>query len=648
MRSLSNRFPGAIKTKKEPGFHELFSLLNFDESPAALVDTESQALLYINSRLIKLALFSQQDVAQKDVRILLPGLNLATAYSGETRNLKLERKNLSPVEVRVRFDYIDPAGKWLVLRFLPAMMDDVERKIVLESTFRRLIEFVRLTDLPEIHQKISQGVEIIAKVLDCDTVCLYQADPEHPQLNRVAQSGELKELPGLLPSTDLIRLEKPSIWVMGNRILTELHRYGKISGFEYVASAPLFQGGGAFGLLVAAGEGGIPMNLSLDGMELLAALLLSLFQQQMLVNNLSAQIDNSFGLFNLRNLTFEYMNEAVVILDNQLSILEINPAAEYMLGYTTSEVKNQPYENILIGTDRLLPALQEARKGKATFNIGEASLNRRNGHSFPVEVKVIPVVLNDQVSSLEILITDISAHVESKAITQQLEHRAVLGDYTAAFAHDVRNPINNISSGLQLLSTAFSENDANQDIINRMLGDCSRLNHLMESFLAFSRPLELKFESFEVESFLKRIIDRWQPRMGRVNVKSMLHVEENLPKIIGDPRSLENVFTNLISNALEAMTEVGDTLVVKAVKVQEINGFPMVEISVSDNGPGIPEDIKERIFEPFITTRKMGTGLGLAITKQIVNAHKGSLRVDSFPGGTVFTVQLPAERETKR
>ena len=648
MRSLSNRFPGAIKTKKEPGFHEIFSLLNFDESPAALVDTEAQTVLYINSRLIKLALYSQQDVAQKDVRILLPGLNLTTAYSGETRILKLERKNLSPIEVRVRFDYIDPGGKWLVLRFLPAMMDDVERKIVLESTFRRLIEFVRLTDLPEIHQKVSQGVEIIAKVLDCDTVCLYQADPEHPQLNRVAQSGELKELPELLPSTDLIRLEKPSIWVMGNRILTELHRCGKISGFEYVASAPLFQGGGAFGLLVAAGEGGIPMNLSLDGMELLAALLLSLFQQQMLVNNLSAQIDNSFGLFNLRNLTFEYMNEAVIILDNQLSILEINPAAEYMLGYTTSEVKNQPYENILIGTDRLLPALQEARKGKATFNIGDASLNRRNGHSFPVEVKVIPVVVNDQVSSLEILITDISAHVESKAITQQLEHRAVLGDYTAAFAHDVRNPINNISSGLQLLSTAFSENDANQDIINRMLGDCSRLNHLMESFLAFSRPLELKFESIEVESFLKRIIDRWQPRMGRVNVKSILHVEEKLPKIIGDPRSLENVFTNLISNALEAMTEVGDTLVIKAVKVQEINGFPMVEISVSDNGPGIPEDMKERIFEPFITTRKMGTGLGLAITKQIVNAHKGSLRVDSFPGGTVFTVQLPAERENKR
>lgn len=380
-------------------------------------------------------------------------------------------------------------------------------------------------------------------------------------------------------------------------------------------------------------------------MELLAALLLSLFQQQMLVNNLNQKIDQSLKIFNIRNQTYDYMNEAVLILDKNLVISEINPAAEFMLGYANWEVKGQSYENILIGTDRLLPALLDALKGNATFNIGKAVLNRRSGLSFPVQVKVIPVTTEGQVTAMEILITDISEHEESKAVTQQLEHRAVLGDYTAAFAHDVRNPINNISTGLQLLSATLEENDPNQDTINRMQGDCTRLNHLMESFLAFSRPLELKFEPFDVEPFLKRIIDRWQPRMARVNVKPMLNVDKNIKRIVGDPRSLENVFTNLISNALEAMTETGDTLAMKAIMVKEINGYPNVEISVSDNGPGIPADVKERIFEPFVTTRKMGTGLGLAITKQIVNAHKGSIKVDSFPGGTVFTVQLPAERD---
>ncbi len=645
MRSIANRFPGAIKGKREPGVQEICTLLNFDEAPAALVDSETGSLVFINSRLIKLSYYSQQDVNQKDVKFLLPGLDLETAYSGEMRQLKLDRKNLSPIDVRVRFDYIDSAGKWLVLRFLPTVIDDVERKIQLESTYRRLTEFIQLSDSSDLMEKIQQGVGIIRQILDCGAVCLYQADPEHPQLKRIAESGNIMQFPKILPSTDLIRLDKPSIWVTGNRILTELHRTGKVSGFEYVSSAPLFQGGGAFGLLVAAGVGGIPVNLSLDGMELLAALLLSLFQQQMLVNNLNQKIDQSFKVFNLRNHTFDYMNEAVLILDENMAISEINPAAEYMLGYANWEVKGQSYENILIGTDRLLPALLDALKGNATFNIGKAVLNRRSGLSFPVQVKVIPVSTSGKVTAMEILITDISEHEESKAVTQQLEHRAVLGDYTAAFAHDVRNPINNISTGLQLLSATLEENDPNQDVINRMQGDCTRLNHLMESFLAFSRPLELKFEPFEVEPFLKRIIDRWQPRMARVNVKPILNVGEDVKRIVGDPRSLENVFTNLISNALEAMTETGDTLAMKAIMVKEVNGYPNVEISVSDNGPGIPADVKERIFEPFVTTRKMGTGLGLAITKQIVNAHKGSIKVDSFPGGTVFTVQLPAERD---
>jgi len=260
-----------------------------------------------------------------------------------------------------------------------------------------------------------------------------------------------------------------------------------------------------------------------------------------------------------------------------------------------------------------------------------------------VQIKVIPVLSGEETRAIMVLLTDISEHEQSKAVTQQLEHRAILGDYTAAFAHDVRNPINNISTGLQLLAAIMPENDPNMDVINRMQGDCTRLNHLMEAFLAFSRPLELKFESFGVEQFLKRILDRWQPRMARVNVKSTLFVDPKVVNITGDPRSLENVFTNLISNAVEAMTDSGDTLAVKAVMSTEIDGRPAVEISISDNGPGIPQDIQEHIFEPFVTTRKAGTGLGLAITKQIVTAHKGSIRVNSFPGGTVFTVKIPAE-----
>jgi signal transduction histidine kinase len=109
----------------------------------------------------------------------------------------------------------------------------------------------------------------------------------------------------------------------------------------------------------------------------------------------------------------------------------------------------------------------------------------------------------------------------------------------------------------------------------------------------------------------------------------------------GDRRAIEQVFTNLISNAVQAMSEAGGSLGIKTYLGNGIGDKPMVHITISDNGPGIPDNIKDRIFEPFFTTNPQGTGLGLAITKRIVHAHKGVIKVHTVPGGTVFLIQLP-------
>jgi len=642
MRSITDRITDSLKAKKEPGFNEIFTLLNFEELPTALVDNTSRSLLFINSRLMKIVSFSNQDLAHKPLQILFPDLDLSTVSTGEIRKVKVNRREKPAVEYKLRFEFIDQAAQLIVIKFLLEKPPEPVEKQTSLDLLRKLLQFSQLSDESSLPMALQQSTLLARSILGCDYVCLYQAESDFPRLRMVAASGHDERFAETLPSTDLMRLDKPFIWLKENRVLTEIHRSARENQVDYLGSAPLIQGGGAIGLFVAAGKGEPATNLTIDLLELLAAMILSLFQQNLLVDHLNRKIDQTREFANLRNTAFENMNEGVVVLDNDFNITEINQAVEWMLGYSAQEVIGQNFENILIGTDRLLPALFEAQKGKATNDIGKASLHRRNGQAFPVQIKVIPSIACEVTRAIVVLLTDISEHEQSKAVTQQLEHRAILGDYTAAFAHDVRNPINNISTGLQLLAAILPENDPNIDVINRMLGDCTRLNHLMEAFLAFSRPLELKFESFGVEQFLKRILDRWQPRMARVNVKSTLYVDPDVVNIYGDPRSLENVFTNLISNAVEAMTENGDTLAVKAVKSAEIDGRSAVEISISDNGPGIPQDIQDHIFEPFVTTRKAGTGLGLAITKQIVTAHKGSIRVNSFPGGTVFTVQIPA------
>ena len=194
---------------------------------------------------------------------------------------------------------------------------------------------------------------------------------------------------------------------------------------------------------------------------------------------------------------------------------------------------------------------------------------------------------------------------------------------------------------MQLLASRLDSDDPNKGLINRMQSDCTRLNDLMESVLSFSRPIEHKFKPVNVSILLKRIVERWRPRMARVNVTPIIKTAEDLPDVMGDARSLEQVFTNLISNAVEVMNQTGGTLAIRAEKNNEIINCPRVEVSVSDNGPGIPDEICDHIFEPFVSNNPRGTGLGLAITKQIVTAHRGSIKVDTFPGGTIFHIFFP-------
>ena len=175
-------------------------------------------------------------------------------------------------------------------------------------------------------------------------------------------------------------------------------------------------------------------------------------------------------------------------------------------------------------------------RGISTHDLGSVYLHRRNGISFPAHVKVLPVLNQEKVVSLLILLRDLSEHEQTRIRTQQLEQRAVLGGFTAIFAHEVRNPINNISTGLQLINTRLPKEDPNQKVIKRMLGDCIRLDHLMESVLSFSRPLEPKIKSMSVSDLINIVIDRWRPRMGRLNIQPVINYPEDVPYVAGDNR----------------------------------------------------------------------------------------------------------------
>jgi signal transduction histidine kinase len=164
----------------------------------------------------------------------------------------------------------------------------------------------------------------------------------------------------------------------------------------------------------------------------------------------------------------------------------------------------------------------------------------------------------------------------------------------------------------------------------------------MKSVLSFSRSAEYEMEPVDLGLLISRLVERLRPRLSAANIQYHLKPDHNTPLIMGNPRALEQVFNNLFNNAIQAMEANGGILAVKIQPAETTGKRQYALVIVADNGPGIPKENLDRIFQPFFTTKSNGTGLGLAITRRIVTAHKGIIQCNSFPGGTVFNVQIPA------
>jgi len=186
----------------------------------------------------------------------------------------------------------------------------------------------------------------------------------------------------------------------------------------------------------------------------------------------------------------------------------------------------------------------------------------------------------------------------------------------------------------------MNEGDPNFKWIENMRDECNKLMYLMESVLSFAKPLEYKMAGVDLDFLLTRILERWHPRLLRLNISHFYEPELDHPVVEGDLRALEQVFTNLISNSVNAMSEKGGSLGIKITQTDNDQDRNFIQITMTDTGHGIPDEIKAHMFKPFVTGSNHGTGLGLAITQRIINAHKGKIEVDSYPGGTIFKIFL--------
>jgi signal transduction histidine kinase len=219
------------------------------------------------------------------------------------------------------------------------------------------------------------------------------------------------------------------------------------------------------------------------------------------------------------------------------------------------------------------------------------------------------------------------------------EQLVALGDVAAAFAHEVRNPLNAVSMGLQRLRAEFAPSPVDEyaRFVDLMQGEVTRLNAIVEEFLALARPLPLAPAPVAVDGLLDELAALVAPQAAAAGIDVRVSAPAAAPPVLADRDHLKQVLLNLVLNAVQA-TGRGGTVTIGAQGLRD-----RVRLSVADTGPGIPAPVLSRIFDPYFTTKANGLGLGLTIARRIVEAHGGSIDVESEPGhGTRFAVVLPA------
>jgi len=623
---------------KEPGLVELNNLLNYFPEPALIFDGSKKTIAGVNSALSKLTAFGPQELIGQPQEKLLPDLEDETLEFGMSRTINIQRCKRSPLAVQMHLNSLDSSGRWKFISLIPTQ--PASQSVLHEKTYRGLSELSRFSEEDNPFRFLEKAIKVVQEISEAGFVCIYH---DFPDLGKLASNEDPVVFPDHISTIDLVRLSSYSLWNPGKRVQNEIHRAARQAELAYAASIPLGEAGAATGLLVIADKEKQPLESLQNMMGIFGSLISSALQHFILVDAQANTITNQSEELSVLQAFIKNAQEGILLLGPDLKIMDLNPMAELMLQYSRTDVIGQTVEKVLIGSDQLIPSLEVASQGVATHNIGNSFLNKRYGETFAAQIQIIPVMADNKVQAILIYIVDVSEHEQFRARTQQLEQRAILGQFSSIIAHEVRNPINNISLNLKFISSGLEENDPTQKTIKMMLDDCNRLVRMVESILSYSR-LETKFETVDMKELIQYQINRWEPRMKSLNIIPSIQVGGEVPKIWGDSRSLEQVFTNLISNAVEAMSKEGGTLAVNINRNFSNKSYDQVEITVSDSGPGIPDDIRPHIFEPFVTSNKRGgTGLGLAITKMIIDAQHGHIDVESYPGVTIFTVLLMTE-----
>lgn len=340
------------------------------------------------------------------------------------------------------------------------------------------------------------------------------------------------------------------------------------------------------------------------------------------VNNARAIVNANQRRLSLQN-AIDSVGFGLIMIDAEGELADYSSESASILGADPSDHRtwHTYFEKISHNFRQpLLHAMERAKKGLSyRFRV----VDDKNQKAYAVIVSPL------QGGGAIVALNDITEHEKAREAIDRIQRLAEIGQMTASIAHEIRNPLAGIRSAASMiledpqLATEFAvmiENESN------------KLNQLCTEFLDFAKPISLEFEPIKLGDIVRQVSERHQDEWKKAGVTLVLQISNDEPVLYADSLRIEQVLRNLLLNAIQASEEGGTVTI--SVSDQGV-------LSITDEGTGMSEEVKDMLFTPFFTTRATGTGLGLSMVRKIVEAHKARVHVESESGkGTTFELNF--------
>jgi len=340
------------------------------------------------------------------------------------------------------------------------------------------------------------------------------------------------------------------------------------------------------------------------------------------------------------------ITDGISIIDRDYKVRMVNRAISQWQGRNKSAFEDKPCYTVFQQHQQHCqgcPARETFATGRPTFRKSVATLVDDHKYYFDLTAFPLKDAQGNTVQVAE-LVKDVTREVDLQAELLQHERKDMIVKMASQIAHEIRNPLGALTLNIDLLEDEIASADDNTEVrslLTTIKQELDALNRVLQEYLECARFPRINQSEQDIHAVIEDLFILLEQDLRQRKIVCTRSFEYNLPMAWVDPDQIRRAFLNILRNAMEAQPDHGG-----AITVTTRSDATTISVIVSDRGSGMPEDVLEKIFTPFFTTKSGGTGLGLSITQHIISEHKGEIECESTTGtGTTFSLRLPRALE---